>query len=335
MKYVECSGTPQEMGRQYGEAVRNEIQSSMELWQPWFRNHPITDRFISSAASVLEQYAPDLLPEIMGAAESAGVPFKFLLAINFMDTFSNDMERCTPLLLHQSQDGPIVAKNNDAGPDEKFPFIIRKGTPDYGLPFFQVTYAGWFSGLDMMNSAGVANTHGSVGSIFPRTGRRLDIRLRLYDLMRKCRTVEQLTRGLQEVPLTGKGFSIAIGDAEGNTAFLDAAVPQVIVRDRDKPFEWSTNLYKAAGYENADQRTPAAKPFCLARSQYIASQPKPVEVEDVKSLLRNHSFPEAPCRHGGASLSVTVWSMICLPEKRKLLLASGFPCCNPYKEYVL
>ena len=334
MKIIECYGTPLEMGRQYGEAAREEIVYSRELWQPYFRNYPVRPFFLRETAAVLEKYAPDTALELQGIAEGAGVPLDFLFAVNHTDTFGPEVERCTPLLLRRSPEGIIVAKNNDAGIGEKFPFVIRKCRPDRGIPFIQVTYAGWISGLDMMNAEGLANTHGSVGSIFPRPRRRIDIRLRLYELMKSCRNIDELIYGLQdpEVPLTGKGFSIAAGDRRGECVFIDAAVPNIVVRDRNRQFSWSTNLYDAPGLENADQRPAELKPFCQARSRYISERKPPVDLAGIKALLSDHSVPFAPCRHGGQSRSVTVWSMYCLPEKGCVGVADGTPCNTPYRE---
>lgn len=335
MKFIECEGTPLEMGKQYGEAARDEIVLSMELWKSWFSRYPVRKAFVAEAAAILEQYAPEVLEELRGMAAAAGVPEEFLLAVNSVDTFGNESERCTPLLLRYSSRGVIVAKNNDAPPEERFPFILRKGVPAHGLPFLQVTYAGWLSGLDMMNAEGLANTHGSVGSVFPKSGRRLDIRLRSYVLMRRCRSSEAFIGGLREVPLTGKGFSIALGDASADTAFIDAAVPEIAVRDRGREFDWSANLYRAPGLENADMRPPDRKRHCLARGEYLSRLKPPSGLADVEALLRDHSSPCAPCRHGGQSGAVTVWSMVCLPEKRLLRVASGSPCNTPYQEYTL
>ena len=337
MKFVECRGSAVEMGRQYGEAARSEIRYAEELWTPFFKKYPQRPYFMQEACAALERYAPDVLSELKGVADGAGVAFSVILAINYVDTFGPEVERCTPLMLRHSPDGIIVAKNNDAGDEEKFPFVIRRCVPDKGIPFIQVTYAGWISGLDMMNSEGLANTHGSVGSIFPRPQRRIDIRLRIYELMKQCRNIDQLIYGLQapDFPLTGKGFSIAAGDKRGECAFIDAAVPNIVVRDRNREFSWSTNIYEASGLENADRRPVELKPFYRARNRYIAECQAPADLEGVKAILSDHSVPHAPCRHGKEANAVTAWAMYCLPEKGVVGVADGNPCCNPFTEYSL
>ena len=332
MKTIECCGTPREMGRQYGEGARDDIQYEVENLGQYFVT-PRLDAFYAEADRILEKYLPDIREEILGIAEGANVDKKVLLAMNFVDTFDNHTNRCTPLLVKDSPDGVIAAKNNDAGAVEKCRFVTLIRRPDKGIPVLTTTYAGWLSGLDSMNAEGVANTHGSVGSKFDKSGERVDIRLAVMQVMRYCRNSADFLEKLSAYPLTGKGFSIAVGDRSGHTFFIDAAVPKLVKRSENVPFAWSTNLYCAPGVEFADERAADYRPFCVKRSEYIAAQNAPQNVEDVKKMLMDHSSCYAPCRHAGEAHSLTKWSMICLPRQGKVLIADGFPCCNPYQEF--
>ena len=334
MKTIECCGTPREMGRQYGEAARDDIQYEVENIGQYFVT-PRLEPFYAEADRILEKYLPDIREEIFGIAEGANADKKVLLAMNFVDTFDNRTERCTPLLVKNSPDGVIVAKNNDAGAAEKCRFVTLIRKPDKGIPVLTTTYAGWLSGLDSMNAEGVANTHGSVGSKFDKSGERVDIRLAVMQVMRYCTSSADFFEKLSAFPLTGKGFSIAVGDKNGHTFFLDAAVPHLFKREENVPFAWSTNLYYAPEAEFMDERAADYRPFCVKRSEYIAEKSIPQNVEDVKKILSDHSSCYAPCRHAGEAHSLTKWSMICLPARGKVLIADGFPCCEPYQEYFL
>ncbi len=324
------------MGRQYGEDAREEIRLDLAMRsKQWQSMNP--RKAAERIEQVLRRFVPEVLDELEGLAEGADVELAQVLLANHVDTFGDD-DRCTLVMLNDSPEGVIVAKNNDGPPHEKNPFVIRKCTPDTGIPFVHVTYAGWLCGLDAMNAAGLANTHGSVGSKFDKSGDRVDIRLYAYHLMRVCRStadfVEKLTNG---VPLTGKGFSIAVGDRSGETVMLDAAIPFVSARDRNKPFSYSTNLYHAPGLENADARPPEKRHICVFRNGYlrwVESERPPHDLADIKQILASHE-PWAPCRHGGAHSSNTLWSMINLPQSGIVLLATGAPCQSEYHEYPL
>jgi len=330
MKYIECMGKPFAMGCCYGEEAREDIQFTIRetvhrLASPRFQ------AWYATALEVMWRYAPSLLEEIRGLAAGAKVRTEDLLAINFVDTFDNDTNCCTALLVNRSPAGPIVAKNNDACIMEKCRFVTLYRRPEHGIPTLSVTYAGWISGLDSMNAEGLANTHGSVGSKFDKSGLRLDIRLAMMQGMSQCRTLAELMNYLQGIPLTGKGFSIAIGDATGETCFLDAAVPKLVIRNPNDAFAFSTNLYRAPEVADMDQRTEKAKIIARHRTAYIENLPaRPGTLADIQNLLKDHSSPWAPCCHGGISEAMTHWSMICLPQKHEMLLADGHPCETAY-----
>lgn len=340
MKLIECQGSPRDMGRQYGEQARQEIRRDLEL-RGNNRKLLVSAGFTATAKRAIESFYPDLMEELEGLSEGAGVELASVLRANHVDTFAEseifdpEAEGCTPVMLKDSPEGVIVAKNNDGPADEDYPFIIRRCRPDRGIPFIHVTYAGWLSGLDAINAEGLANTHGSVGSVFDKSGLRLDIRLWIYGLMQSCRSRDQFIRELAKIPLTGKGFSVAVGDLAGNTAILDAAVPFVAAREVDRQFSYSTNLYMSKGLEKADMRPLGKRDICLFRHGYLrwieATNP-PRRLADIKSLLGSHD-PWAPCRHGGPHRSKTLWSMINLPQSGKVLIADGSPCTSEFVEF--
>ena len=337
MKYLECYGSPHEMGIQYGEQACDEIYHYLKLRS--LERLPDTMRPAAAhCRRVLEKYLPAVLDELEGIANGAGIDPDIILLINqFSTSKESQPQECTPIVLRHSSVGPIIAKNNDALPEQHYPFVIRKCEPNNGLPFLHVTYAGWLCGMDAMNAEGLANTHASVGSKFDRSGDRVDIRLRTYALMSVCRSTEEFIQGLSDMPLTGKGFGIAVGDAEGDTAVLDAAVPFVSVRDRGKAFAYSTNLYMAPGFEEADNRPSETRPVCFFRNGYlrwVEEMRPPQNLVDIKALLSSHE-PWGPCRHGGPHCSKTVWSMINLPQERKILIADDSPCKSQYSEFNL
>jgi predicted choloylglycine hydrolase len=334
--FVECSGSPLQIGREYGEQAENEIQRNVELFSSKWNINKCGET-TTRIKHVIKKYLPEIYSELTGIAEGAKVNINHLLLMNHVDTFEDNVERCTPLILRNSPNGTIVAKNNDAPVNEDYSFIIRKCIPQEGIPFIQVTYAGWLSGFDCMNAEGLANTHGSVGSVFDKSGQRIDIRLKSYQLMSVCRTTDDFITGFNETPLTGKGFNIAVGDASGNTAMLDAALPFIAVYNRNKKFDYATNIYKFPGLETADMRPAGKRDICGYRYGYLKWREEtnpPKKLDDIKTLLSSHE-PWAPCRHGGIHGAKTLWSMINLTKAKKVLLAYGNPCKNEYREYSL
>lgn len=326
---IKCSGTPLEMGIQYGLQAKEAIKSNLEKFAL------VYDKLmIAKMKESLQKFVPDVLEELEGIAQGSQVDLDLLLSYNHWELTNDDEERCTVFVLHSNDEGLLIAKNNDSPVGENGKFVIRQCNPNNKIAFTQVTYAGFISGLDMINATGLCNTHGSVGSAFERKGLRLDIRLALYNLMQTCSTIDEVVQQLEQYPLTGKGFSIALGDAKGNSIIVDAAVPFLGKRARNTKFAYSTNLYEYKGFENADMRLPNRRNICVYRNgylKYVENTNPPKTLTELKNLASIHA-PWSPCRHGGIQGSVTDWSVIFFAEKQKFLIAHGQPCENEYQE---
>lgn len=331
LPFVECSGDPREMGRQYGEQAREGILSNREWWQ--------TERRVAEGGEglglsheFLRNKIPDVYDELLGIAEGSGVPADEILLFNQRDAGTRPVG-CTSMALETASEGTFVAKNNDGCLGDAGSFVVRRSKPAMGFPMVQVTYAGWLSGLDAMNAEALANVHSSVGSVFPRPCPAVDIRLWAYHLLRRCSTTVEFLAGLELTPLTGKGFNIVVGDSSGDTCAIEAAVPVLAVRSRDDDFVFTTNHFITSELADADQRTPEGKEISIYRLGYlkwVREQSQPQHVSDLQSLLRSHD-PWGVCRHGGPHKSRTLWSMIAKCEAREVLICDGYPCESEFK----
>ncbi len=335
LPFIECRGSAREMGQQYGEQASADILNNVEAFRIGSEDNDVAE-FTDRTRAVLKRFVPDILDELIGLAEGSGAPLSALLRLNQVNTFSGPAPSpgCTSMALSDSPDGPILGKNNDGVSDDRR-FIVRRTVPDAGNSLIQVTYTGWLSGLDGMNSAGLVNGHNSVGSRFDKTGERLDIRLWVYHLMRSCGTVGEFLSSVDGVPLTGKGFNIVVNDTAGDACVLEAAVPLVSSRGRGEPFVYATNHYASDSLKDADMRAPGQKPISVYRHGYLRwvdEMTPPRTLGDIEGILCSHE-PWAPCRHGGAHESTTLWSMIGIPAQRRLRVASGTPCTCEYADY--
>src|SRR5690606_1191150 len=214
---IECRGTPRQRGRQYGEQCREAIFWNAE--RQAFDSHMQSARkLLAELPDYLRRIAPEVLEEMEGIAEASGLPLPRVLRLNVNQSTDAQWQQCTSMALADGPEGPVLGKNNDSGSTEeaRHCFVLRKVYPTSGVPLVQVVHAGALSGLDAMNAEGLATGHNSVGSTLPRRGPRLDIRLRTYQLMSRCRTVPELLKGLAGgPPLTGKGHNIVAVDRAG------------------------------------------------------------------------------------------------------------------------
>ena len=83
--YYEFSGTYREIGRQYGEACREQMRHMIDWWYenlaPIMPATPVAKMVESSAAfgEPIKEYAEDLYDELVGIAEGSGLSMNEVL----------------------------------------------------------------------------------------------------------------------------------------------------------------------------------------------------------------------------------------------------------------
>jgi len=87
LPFVEVSGSPRERGRQYGEAARDRVAAAIEFYAAAFGEATgMTWARVTELAGRWEEpsrdFAPDLMEEMAGVAEGAGVTPRDVLALN-------------------------------------------------------------------------------------------------------------------------------------------------------------------------------------------------------------------------------------------------------------
>jgi len=90
---VDCRGGARERGRAHGEALRASIEALLERWDAHVATrlgrHPETlvAELVGTTGFVdaIRHQTPDLLDEVGGIAEAAGIAFERILALNLMD----------------------------------------------------------------------------------------------------------------------------------------------------------------------------------------------------------------------------------------------------------
>jgi isopenicillin-N N-acyltransferase like protein len=172
MTVIDCRGSGRERGLAHGEAVRPLIAETIARWEQ------ATLRSDSSSTSIRE-YAtdflartsilttaqrrfPDLVEELQGIADGAGVPFEVIVAYNLMDEqWWYDLEReawpepgCT-VLARRGAAGTMLAQNMDLPTFMNgSQVVLRVRAP--GHPESLILSSAGMIGLTGVNRAGVA-----------------------------------------------------------------------------------------------------------------------------------------------------------------------------------
>jgi predicted choloylglycine hydrolase len=93
LKVLELSGSPYARGLQHGRTLRAEIGKLVDLWKQDVARQARSDpetlirNFLASTDFVpaIRKWTPDLLDEVRGIADGAGVPFDTMLAFQLVD----------------------------------------------------------------------------------------------------------------------------------------------------------------------------------------------------------------------------------------------------------
>lgn len=151
---IEAAGQPRELGRQIGEAAREEIQGFVSIGLervkkccPVSRDSAL--RVARESARYAEAYSPDMVTELHGTAEAAGVPFKDLMLLQVRNQLKPDGDcGCTSFSIGTSRSasgGHVLGQNWDNDPAlDPFTVVVTRRAQDRPA-FICVTQAGLIS----------------------------------------------------------------------------------------------------------------------------------------------------------------------------------------------
>ena len=178
---VRAKGTHFEIGQQIGEAVRPQVQHSIENARNLITGSYSTlgldwDGALIQARKYLpfaqERYMP-YVDELAGIAEGADVSFDDLAVLNAMEAVTMDalhLTKCTSLAVNEDRtaDGHVlVAHNEDWLPEDEQDVFILHAEPEKEPPFLAMTYGGLLPNIGF-NAYGVAQ---ACDSVYPTDSR--------------------------------------------------------------------------------------------------------------------------------------------------------------------
>lgn len=154
-----------ELGRLLGEALREEIHAVLAAEGATFARctaalqnqlRPAVDAMQAAAA----QAFPDLVKELAGMSEGAGVPYLELFAWNCRSELRvlTDAAGCSTAGL-PTADGFLLAHNEDGAAGYQGHMVVVKVVPPSGVAFAALAYPGTLPGLGpVVNERGVLQT---------------------------------------------------------------------------------------------------------------------------------------------------------------------------------
>ncbi len=355
---MQAKGSYRELGRAVGEAAREQIHASIEFFRAdltTMTSGRLTfaeaERQALAYADAARRWLPRHVEELEGVAEGAGVPFSHVLVPNCGEEFTSDEpvgdgralspgsprggDHCSAVAVVVGG-RHIVGHNMDWYVIDAVNNVLFDLTGPDGTRVLGLAGAPYLLMLGM-NSHGIGNVSNSVHSNDNRLGvpnafvRRSTLDARSLD--------EARTRGLLEA--RARGTNQFFADTSGRLWDVESAATAHAFMDHSAAgFMAHTNHYVAPemeAYEGAAHEESVVRLATAERmlAEGVARGDEPVEL--VARVLRCHepSPDQAICGHPDASeppaeQGMTVGSMICDLDERRLYACAGTPCENPY-----
>ncbi|MBL8814538.1 MAG: peptidase C45 [Planctomyces sp.] len=345
-------GSNLQIGQQIGHAFRDSIRRFTELGR--MRIHetlPVTDSQIDEicqrSLAYVEKYSPEYLEELRGMSEGSGRTLIDLMLLQIRNQFHGSMNSelaadsgCTSLSISHSRSAtetPIVAQNwdNDGALDEFTVVVTRR--PVNRPATLCITQTGLIAYIGI-NEFGI----GACLNSLPAPSRVLGVPH--YFTLRRLLESHSVTEAVAAVETAERAIpaNIMLSTPEGPRN-LEVTVDTIrVLHDEGCGLLTHTNHCIHPDLVAINQLYPEliqSGPRKCRIDHLLTGKPR-ISINDLKSAFADHNdFPQSICRHRNIhpphGCWETVFSVIMLPEERRLLATRGNPCDSQWEEYIL
>lgn len=343
-RLVECSGTPYEIGVQWGEGCRDNLvaTSKISLDRMTAFLHIPMERIVAMAMEhfpYIESFDPYLVEIMKGQAKGSGLTFEEVVTQKCMSDFTcmsmtGANSLCTAIAATGKATkggGTIIGQNLDFLPDSDIDFLkVRHGD---GLEQYILCINNWTEYT--FSSAGVglcANATFAKGHTFT-----LPVSAYIPRVMRQ-RNADDAFKILQRVARGAAYFQLA--DAGGRMCGLECTSDdfEVIMPERD--LLTHSNHYLTERFRKIDT-APELQLDSYERmdtmKELFDRYYGRINPEIAMEILTDHNHhPNSICRHIDPSVPVstrTLTSFVMVPDEKAIYITRGNPCENGYVRY--
>lgn len=357
MQHLQLVGHPHEIGLSHGTqlaavigrllaesgydaaGLRSALAARGQSPEAASHSDPV-DQMCRRLGVTLAARCPNLVEEMRGIAEGAGVAYQDILLLNVgFDAEGEFLARapqCTAVGLPNTEQGPLLAKTEDVNPVQWESQAFFRVRPHQGHAFLVYSLAGtvWVDGG--VNEAGLGLVMTGLGAAGPTRPDGLPNDLLLRQILQHCATVDEALALAKANPLRYGGGTMTLADATSGDITVVENLPaaRAVRRSSHEPTVRTNHpqcpetraLPRAEGW-----MARVGIPELLANSEARASNGArlaaeiPRSVAGLQQFLSNHAASGAICQHGQAGLHTAV-AMIVIPRQRTLVAAEGYGC---------
>lgn len=355
MRLIECSGTPYEIGFAHGSKAKEEVLKSIATYKVMFKDYGNLEweeakRRSNSYIDYINQFSPDLMEEMRGVAEGAGVELQDILALNARSEVIMvppeahtpvPSDGCTSLSVSgdSSKDGHILlAQNWDWKDSQLDSLIVLKINRTDKPSITMVTEAGIIGKIGC-NSAGLGVCLNALGTPDKPEG------VPLHVVLRGILDQEKVSDAIEKVNSLKNACAANYQIAHKNGACVDLekAPTDFEVTYAENGLLAHTNHFITPRlyHINDASRLMVHDTFVrLGRTRFLMNKYNGnIDVDVIKTILTDHvDYPDSICSHNDPKDDIghrccTVFSIIMDLTEGKILVAKGQPCSSQYYEY--
>ena len=336
---ITVTGPPRELGRQLGEAARDQIVGFCEAAMTSVNRTVKTSRAAAmqtaaEAIPFVEDYAPHILDELRGTAEASGVTLEDLMLLQVRNQLQAEDAGCTSFSMSgANRSGAVVAQNWDNDPDlDEFTIVLTR-RPEGKPAFTTVTQAGLVSYIGF-NDAGIGlclNTlpapRGAEGVPHYFTVREI------YENDSLDGAVHAVRRARRVIPA-----NIMLSTPQG-PADLEVTIDEVhVLTPGGGDRVTHTNHCRHPDLVSINEQFPELIQSHDRQSRIDELLAGVDSVEAAQTALKDHrGHPRSICRHQNDDPETgywkTVFSVVIEPGERRMHITRGTPCDQPYETY--
>jgi isopenicillin-N N-acyltransferase like protein len=350
LNLIECGGTPYEIGQQYGVAAKKNIKYSIDalIGRVNSQAQATKAEILSNTRKYLpyvEKFDPVLIQQLKGQADGAEVTFDEVFALRCWFELRFHYKHLTTLCTSFAATGKatrngkmIIGQNFDVLPGSTLDMVRIKredGSRELSLVF-------WGGGELTINSYGVGIVLNVVTS--------LDADQRLCVpcccLMPKVMREKRLGDALGTLCTHGRSMlHYMIGRSEGEIFSVETMPDDFNVTQPLDDFLVHTNHYITERFKVGDAKGLATRGGSYVRQQRLNRLMKSahgdITPERMMEFMSDHNnYPVAICGHPNTEVppdarSMTVSSVIMVPEEKVMYVTFGNPCEYSYEKYTL
>lgn len=351
MPLIEVKGSHYEIGRQIGEAVRTQVQHSIEnarnlldnayseLQLDWEGAQIQAQKYLLFAK---ERY-PQYIDELSGIAAGADADYSELAVVNALEAVTMDalhLTKCTSMAVNAdwtADDHVYVAHNEDWLPDDAPDVYLVRARPDDEPEFLAMTYGGLLPNIGF-NSAGIAQC---CDSVYPNDSRLGIPRVIVSRAVLAAATPgEAINRML--VSQRAAGYNHLLVHESGELYNVEVSARQFSILYGLEGCLVHTNFYldpKMQAIENEPDELIGTR-VRYYRALRLLKSTGTHTIKSLQVIQKDHvNWPSSICNHAvdGNPLQreKTIAALIMDVTNRAMHIAWGNPCENTYHTYHL